>query len=101
MLSMTACQIGDPITTFILMISDDRLLHVVMILVLQEGRLDRKTTIRPDVIVPSILSGLESMSPFLERQFRSLSGGNIRPVPAFILIEAADKNDVSIEMAKF
>ena len=36
-LSMTTGQIGNPIAIVILVISDDRLLHVVMILVLQEG----------------------------------------------------------------
>jgi hypothetical protein len=36
-LSMTTSQIGNPIAIVILVISDDRLLHVVMILVLQEG----------------------------------------------------------------
>lgn len=34
---MTTGQIGNPIAIVILVISDDRLLHVVMILVLQEG----------------------------------------------------------------
>jgi hypothetical protein len=36
-LSMTTGQIGNPIAIVILVISDDGLLHVVMILVLQEG----------------------------------------------------------------
>jgi len=38
-LPMAAGQIGYPVTLFILVISDDRLLHLVMILVLQmDGR---------------------------------------------------------------
>ncbi len=45
-LSMTTSQIGNPIAIVILVISNDRLLHVVRILVLQEGRWSRKTTIR-------------------------------------------------------
>ena len=36
-LPMTAGQISDPITEFILMISNDRLLHGVMILVCRMG----------------------------------------------------------------
>jgi hypothetical protein len=36
-LSMTTGQLGNPIAIVILVISDDGLLHVVMILVLQEG----------------------------------------------------------------
>ena len=36
-LSMTTGQIGNPIAIVILVISDDGLLHVVMILTLQEG----------------------------------------------------------------
>src|SRR6185437_1321380 len=45
-LSMTTGQIGNPIAIVILMISHDRLLHVVMILVLQEERWNRHTMIR-------------------------------------------------------
>jgi hypothetical protein len=41
-LSMTTGQIGNPIAIVILVISDDGLLHVVMILVLQEGCWTRK-----------------------------------------------------------
>lgn len=81
-LSMPTGQIGDPVALFILMIPNDRLLHIVMMLVAREQ---------------TKLTGL----PFLERQLWPLGRRNIGPVLAFILIKAADKNDVSIEMPKF
>lgn len=47
MLSMAAGQVGNPIAIVILVISNDRLLHAVMIHLLQEARWYRRTTIRP------------------------------------------------------
>lgn len=99
-LSMTTGQIGDPVTIVILVISDDRLLHVVMTLVWQEWRWNRSATAHVTAGVSSATL-LSSTSPFLERQLQPLSGRNIRPVFVFILVEATDKNDLSIEMAKF
>ncbi len=45
-LSMTTGQIGNPIAVVVLVVSNDRLLHIVMILVLQEERWNRHTMIR-------------------------------------------------------
>ena len=49
-LSMTTGQVGNPIAIVILVISNDGLLHVVMIPVLQEGCWSHKTTIRSPML---------------------------------------------------
>ncbi len=55
MLSMTAGQIGNPIAIVVLVIPDDRLLHVVMIHLLQEARWYRHTTIGSPPSFPSAI----------------------------------------------
>lgn len=98
-LSMTARQIGNPIAYFILMISNDRLLHVVVIPVLDDG-----VGVVPNDYRYCFFGDPDRSEPtltFVERQLRPLRGRHIRPVFMFILIEATDKDDLSIEMAEF
>lgn len=98
-LSMTTGQIGNPIAYFILMISNNRLLHVVVIPVLDDG-----VGVVPTIIRYCFFGDLYRSEPtltFLERQLRSLRGRHIRPVFILILVEAADKDDLPIEMAEF
>ncbi len=100
-LSMTTGQIGNPVALFILVISDDRLLHSMMIHVSQtEGTRDQSSE---HVTICSLQRSVwhSSRLPFLERQLRSLSSGKIPPVFCLILIETSDKYDVSIERTKF
>lgn len=99
-LSMTTGQLSNPIAIVILVISDDGLLHVVMILVLQEGvgiatpRSDHRYGFLSDSL------GFAPMSTFLERQLRPLSGRKILPSLFLILIETSYKYHVAIKMAK-
>lgn len=98
-LSMTTGQIGDPVTILILVISDDRLLHIAMTFLRLERRWNRGTTVRSPRL--SLRRPLVRPSTFLERQLGSLGGGKISPPLTLVLVEASDKNHVSIEVAKF
>lgn len=100
MLSVPTGQIGDPITLVILVIADDRLLHIVTTPAWQKWCSNCSTTDQFTVDVSSAIL-LSPTSPFLERQFQSLRGRNIRPAIVFILVEASDKSALSIERAKF
>lgn len=76
MLSMATGQICHPVSFFIEMIADNRLVH------------DRGTR------VPSVL-------PFLKWQFRTFGGRKIDPSLFLVLVETAEKHHLSIEMPKF
>lgn len=68
MLSMTTGQIGDPIAYFILMISNNRLLHVVIIPVLDDGVASS----------PTIIDGVSSVifiGPSRRQRFSNGSSG--------------------------
>lgn len=100
MLSVPTGQIGDPIALVILVIADDRLLHIVMTPARQKWRSNCSTTDQVTADVSSAIL-LSPTSPFLERQFQSLRGRNRRPAIVFILVEASDQNDPPIKMAQF
>lgn len=99
-LSVPTGQIGDPIALVILVIADDRLLHIVMTPAWQKWRSNCSTTDQVTVDVSSAIL-LNRTSSFLERPFQLLRGRNRRPAIVFILVEASDQNDPSIKMAQF
>ncbi len=80
-LPMTTCQISHPVAIFILVISDDRLLHFTALPSLHFFRLAPRLAL-------------------LKRQFTSMSSRKILPVLLLILIEASDEYHMSVKVAK-
>lgn len=82
MLPMAAGQIGYPVAMFIEMIADDGLIH------------DRGTS------GSASLSSVFIDLPFFKWQLRAFSGFEVDPLPFFVLVKTAEKDDLAVQMAK-
>lgn len=86
MLTMSASQVGNPITLFVHMKPDDRLVH-------------RLTVDIKSVASDSLFAGKLRLS-FFKRSFRPNCGRHKPPTLFCILVETSDENNLSIEMLK-
>lgn len=82
MLSMPTSQIGHPVALFILMITDNGLVH------------ERATML---VVSSSII---RVSLPFLERQLRAFGSREVDPPFVSVLVETTEKHHLPVEVAK-
>jgi hypothetical protein len=97
MLPVTTGQVGNPVALFVLMVANDRLLHVAPVVrsqIMSIGGTATGENTERDFSIQNL------SLPFFKRQFRSLQRGQVLPALVLVLIKAPNKDHVSIEMAK-